>query len=65
MKFADVKELSSVELNKKIRETKEKMFDARMKNSMGQMTNPVSIRGMRRDIARLKTVLTAKLRGTP
>jgi large subunit ribosomal protein L29 len=65
MKFADVKELSTVEVNKKIRETKEKMFEARMKNSMGQMTNPVSIRGMRRDIARLKTVLTAKLRGAP
>ncbi len=65
MKFSDVKELSTVEVNKKIRETKEKMFEARMKNSMGQMTNPVSIRGMRRDIARLKTVLTAKLRGAP
>jgi large subunit ribosomal protein L29 len=65
MKFADVKELSTVEMNKKIRETKEKMFDAKMKNSMGQMTNPTSIRGMRRDVARLKTALTAKLRGTP
>lgn len=65
MKFADVKELSTVEINKKIRESKEKMFDAKMKNSMGQMTNPVSIRGMRRDIARLKTALTTKLRGTP
>jgi large subunit ribosomal protein L29 len=65
MKFADVKELSVVEMNKKIRETKEKMFDAKMKNSMGQMTNPTSIRGMRRDVARLKTALTAKLRGTP
>ncbi len=65
MKYADVKDLSQVEVNKKIRETKEKMFEAKMKNSMGQMTNPVSIRGMRRDIARLKTVLTVKGRGTP
>ncbi len=65
MKFADIKDLSQVEINKKIREAKEKMFDAKMKNSMGQMTNPVSIRIMRRDIARLKTVLTAKTRGTP
>ncbi len=64
MKFADIKELSQNEINKRIRETKEKMFDAKMKNSMGQMTNPVSIRGMRRDIARLKTALTGK-RGTP
>lgn len=65
MKFADVKDLSQNDLTRKIRETKEKMFDAKMKNAMGQMTNPVSIRGMRRDIARLKTVLTAKGRGTP
>ncbi len=64
MKFSDVKDLSQNDLTRKIRETKEKMFDAKMKNSMGQMTNPVSIRGMRRDIARLKTVLTGK-RGTP
>ncbi len=65
MKFADVKELSTVEINKKIRETKEKMFESKMKNSMGQMTNPVSIRGLRRDVARLKTALTSKLRGNP
>jgi len=63
MKYTDVKDLSQVDLNRKIRETKEKMFDAKMKNSMGQMNNPVSIRGMRRDIARLKTVLSSKSRG--
>lgn len=65
MKYTDIKELSTVDLNKKIREVKEKMFDAKMKNSMGQMTNPVSIRGMRRDVARLKTALTSKMRGNP
>ena len=63
MKFADVKDLSQVDLNRRIRETKEKLFEAKMKNSMGQMNNPVSIRGMRRDIARLKTVLSSKSRG--
>lgn len=63
MKFADVKELSSNDLNKKIRETKEKMFEAKMKNSMGQLTNPMSIRVMRKDLARLKTALTTKIRG--
>lgn len=59
MKFEDVKNLSAVELHKKIRETKEKMFEAKMKNAMGQLTNPVSIRAMRKDIARLNTALTA------
>lgn len=60
MKFSDVKDLDAVEVNKKIRETKEKLFDAKMKNSMGQMTSPISIRQMRRDVARLKTALTMK-----
>ena len=58
MKFSDVKDLDAVEVNKKIRETKEKLFDAKMKNTMGQMTSPITIRQMRRDVARLKTVLT-------
>ena len=64
MKYADFKDLSPTDLNKKIRELKEKSFQARMKNSMGQFSNPASIRVMRRDVARLKTVLSAKTRGT-
>lgn len=62
MKFADVKDLSSVEINKKIREVKESLFDAKMKNAMGQLSNPVSIKGMRRDVARLKTALTKTMK---
>lgn len=60
MKYEDVKNLSPLEINKKIRELRTGMFEARMKNAMGQMTNPISIRHMRRDIARLKTALTAE-----
>lgn len=63
MKYSDIKDLGSVEINKKIRETKESIFDAQMKNAMGQLSNPVSLRWMRRDIAKLKTALTTKLKG--
>lgn len=59
MNFEDVKNLSTVELHKKMREAKEKMFEAKMKNAMGQLTSPITIRGMRRDIARLRTALSA------
>ncbi len=59
MKFEDIKNLTTVELHKKIRETKLKMFEAKMKNAMGQLTNPISIRMMRREIAQLRTALTA------
>jgi large subunit ribosomal protein L29 len=63
MKFSDVKDLSALDVNKKIREVKEKMFESKMKNAMGQLSNPSSLKGMRRDIARLKTALTSKMRG--
>jgi large subunit ribosomal protein L29 len=63
MKFSDVKDLSALDVNKKIREVKEKMFESKMKNAMGQLSNPSSLKGMRRDVARLKTALTSKMRG--
>jgi large subunit ribosomal protein L29 len=59
MNFEDIKNLGPVELNKKLRETKGKLFEARMKNAMGQLSSPISIREMRRDVARLKTALTS------
>lgn len=62
MKFEDVKNLTPVEIHKKLRETKTKLFEAKMKNAMGQLTNPISIRQMRRDVARLRTALTANLK---
>ncbi|MCB0377288.1 MAG: 50S ribosomal protein L29 [Bdellovibrionales bacterium] len=58
MKYEDLKNLSTVEINKKIREIKTKMFEAKMKNAMGQMTDPIMIRKLRRDVARLKTAMT-------
>ena len=65
MKFEDIKNLAPLELHKKIRETKEKLFEAKMKNAIGQMTNPISIRQMRREIAQLKTALTASTKRSP
>ena len=57
MNFEDIKNLTPIELHKKIREVKENLFKAKMQKAMGQMKNPISIRYMRRDIARLKTAL--------
>lgn len=61
MKFADIQGLSVEELSKKIRENEAQQFEAKMKNSMGQLGNPLSLRGIRRDVARLKTALNQKL----
>jgi len=61
MKFAEIKDLSVDELNKKLKELREEYFELRMKNTIGQVGNPIQIRDTRKSIARLKTSLTQKL----
>lgn len=63
MKYQDISGLSEKELNKKTREIRQAMFEANMKNALGQLTNPMTIRAMRRDVARLKTAQTAAAAG--
>lgn len=60
MKYADIKGFETLDLTRKIRELKEGIFQSKMKNAMGQLTNPISIKFMRKDIARIKTALSAK-----
>lgn len=63
MKYADISGLSEKELVKKSNELRKQIFESKMKNTLGQLPNPMTIRVMRRDVARLKTALTAKLKG--
>jgi large subunit ribosomal protein L29 len=63
MKYADIAGLSEKELVKKSKEIRGQIFEARMKNTLGQLANPMTIREMRRDVARFKTAMTAKTSG--
>lgn len=60
MKFAEIKDMSLPELKKKRSVLSEQLFEARMKNSIGQLANPVQIRQLRRDIARINTAIVGK-----
>ncbi len=60
MKYEELAGLPATELNKKKQDLRQQLFTARMKNALGQMTNPMEIRSIRRDIARLNTAVTAK-----
>lgn len=62
MKYSDVVGLADKELVKKANEIRKQLFEARMKNALGQLGNSGTIREMRKDIARLQTALTAKIR---
>ena len=60
MKFEDVSGLSVDELKKKDVELRRNLFEMKMKNSLGQLANPLVIRFTRRDIARVKTAISQK-----
>lgn len=62
MKYTDVKDHSAAELLKKKASLTNDYFVAKMKNSLGQLGNPIEIRFMRKDLARLNTALTAALK---
>jgi large subunit ribosomal protein L29 len=57
MKVKEIKEMSDEQINAKIGEWEEEIFNLRFQAKMGQLSNPLQLRYVRRDIARAKTVL--------
>ena len=60
MKYKNIKDLEQDEIFKKITECSNELFQLRMTKKLNQVTNPVKIRTLRRDIARLKTTLSQR-----
>jgi large subunit ribosomal protein L29 len=61
MKFDEMKDLTVEELRKRHKQMREEIFEMKMKHSLGQVGNPIGIRHMRRDMARVLTALNMKL----
>ncbi len=57
MKIKELKDLSAIELDAKLREIREKLFRTRIRNQSGSLKNPLEIRNLRRDIARILMIL--------
>ncbi len=57
MDIKDIRKLSDADLAKKIKETKEELFTKRMQQANGTLEHPVELRRLRRDVAKMKTVL--------
>jgi large subunit ribosomal protein L29 len=55
-----LKTKTSVELRDELKKLLQEQFSVRMQKGMGQMTNVHELRRLRRDIARVKTVMTQK-----
>lgn len=60
MKANELRELSVAELNAKLKELKSELFNLRFSHATGQLTNPMQMVSVKREIARVKTILTQR-----
>ena len=58
----ELRELSDQELTVKEQELKEKLFHFRLRRGTNQLDSPAALKRTRRDIARIKTVQTERVR---
>lgn len=64
-KISDLRELSNNELEKKIRDSRQSLLDARLSKRTGQLEKTHTLKEVRRNIARMETVLTEKKKSAP
>ena len=57
MKASEIRELSRDEILRKSADLKEELFNLRFQHEVGQLENPQKMKQIKRDIARVKTVI--------
>ena len=57
MKASEIRELGKEEIEKKIKELKEELFNLRFQHAINQLDNPIRLKHVRKDIARSMTIL--------
>ncbi|MBC2603282.1 50S ribosomal protein L29 [Puniceicoccus vermicola] len=60
MKSKEARELSVAEIEKKIRDSRTELVNLRLRKQTGQVEKPHLLREIRRDLARLQTILNEK-----
>ncbi len=57
MKANEIRDLSATELERRLDELKTELFNLRFQLATGQLDNPMNIKRVRKDIARVKTII--------
>lgn len=60
MTAKEIRELSSEELSSKVKKLKLELFNLKLQKTLGQLQDTAKIRTVKRDIAKIKTILTEK-----
>ena len=57
MKAAEIRSMSNEDLNNKLKDLKAELFNLRFQLAINQLENPMRISAVKKDIARVKTIL--------
>lgn len=57
MKANEIKDMTAAELNTKLAELKEELFNLRFQHAVNQLENPKRLQAVKKDIARVKTFI--------
>ena len=60
MKAKDIRELTVAELNTKLKDLKEELFNLRFQNAINQLDNPMRLKAVKKEIAIVKTIMREK-----
>ena len=60
MKATELREMTDVELDKQLKDLKAELFNLRFQHAINQLDNPIRIEAVKKDIARVMTVLAEK-----
>ena len=60
MELKKIREMSEAELNSELVRMKKDLFNLRFQHVTGQLENPIKMREIKRDIARVKTIIREK-----
>lgn len=63
MKASEIRELTIEEMNNKLNEIDEKLFNLRFQKATSQLENPKAISKLKKDYARIKTIITERVKG--
>ena len=64
MKIKEIRELNPEELSKRKRELRMESFNLRLQQQSGQMEKPSRVKDIRKEVARIETILSEKTRQT-
>ncbi len=60
MKADEIRDMTAAERNEQLKSLKEELFNLRFQHATGQLENPMRIREVKKDIARIKTIQRAE-----